>query len=85
MMAYHPNDRKVLPSWSAAARLARTYGSQTGWKYRVVRYRDWWMVKRTEKRCGPFKSWARDLGTVRMTISIGTSGAAGERSDTSTS
>jgi hypothetical protein len=79
-MAYHPNTRKVLPSWAAAARLARIYGSQTGRKYRVVRYRDWWMVRRTEKRCGPFKPWAKNLGTVRMTINIGTSGQAGSRS-----
>lgn len=69
---YRPNARKVLPSWDAAARLARTYGSQTGWKYRVVRYRDWWIVKRTERRCAPAEPRAVDLGTVRMTINIET-------------
>lgn len=71
-MTFRPNTRRVLPSWVEAARLARTWGSQTGRKYRVVRYRDWWMVKRTEKRCGPFKPWAKNLGTVRMTINVET-------------
>jgi hypothetical protein len=69
-MTFRPNTRRVLPSWSAAARLARTWGSQTGWKYRVVRFRDSWVVRRTDKRCGPFKPWARDLGVVRMTIEM---------------
>jgi hypothetical protein len=71
-VTFRPNTRRVLPSWIAAARLARIYGSQTGRKYRVVRYPDWWMVKRTAKCCGPFKPWARDLGTVRLTINVET-------------
>lgn len=76
LMAFHTHPRRILPSWLAAAQLAAQWGGQTGYKHRVIRTRGVWMVRRTDKRCGPFKPRAVDLGTVRMTINIET-GRAG--------
>lgn len=67
-MTFRPNTRRVYTSWGKAARDARTWGAQTGRKHRVQRYRQWWIVRRTDKRTGPFESWAKDLREVRMTV-----------------
>lgn len=71
-MSFKPNTRRVYTSWARAMCDARQWGSQTGRKHRVERYRDWWVVRRTAKRTGPFKPWAKDLGTFRMTVVIDT-------------
>lgn len=75
-MAFKPNTRRVYTSWARAACDARGWGSQTGWKHRVQRYRQWWVVRRTDKRIGPFKPWARNIGEVQMTIVINGDGAS---------
>lgn len=51
-MTFRPNYRgRVYTSWAQAADHARGWGNQTGWKYRVSRYRGhWWIVRPTRKR-----------------------------------
>jgi len=50
-MSFRPNYRaRVYTSWARAASDARAWGSQTGWKYRVSRFRDdRWIVRPTRK------------------------------------
>lgn len=67
-MSFRPNTRRVYTSWARAARHATTWGHQTGWKHRVQRYRDWYVVRRTKRRIGPFKPFAKYIGEVRLTV-----------------
>ena len=71
-MAYHTNTRRVFYSWRRAARIARSYGTQTGWKHRVCRVHGGYRVARTDRRVGPFKPFARWLGPepIRMVIEL---------------
>lgn len=50
-MSFRPNYRaRVYRFWRYAAADARTWGQQTGRKYRVSRFRDGWIVRPTTKR-----------------------------------
>lgn len=70
---FRPNNRaRVYSSWAKAASDARGWGWQTGFKYRILRFRDGWIVRRTSKRTGPFPPAVPVyIGEVRMTIEIG--------------
>lgn len=71
-MTFRPNTRRVYASWREAMCAARTWGSQTGRKHRVQRYRDWWVVRRTAKRTGPFPPpVGHCIGEVRLVIDMG--------------
>jgi hypothetical protein len=50
-MSFKPNYRaRVYRFWRYAVADARTWGSQTGRKYRVSRFRDGFVVRPTTKR-----------------------------------
>lgn len=78
-MSFRPNTRRVYTSWRKAVCDARGWGQQTGYKHRVQRYREWWIVRRTGKRTGPFPPAVPVyIGEVRLVIDLGPrSGASG--------
>lgn len=49
-MTFRPNYRaRVYTSWAKATSDARGWGNQTGFKYRVSRYRGGWIVRPTRR------------------------------------
>ncbi len=73
-MTFRPNNRaRVYSSWRKAVCDARGWGNQTGFKYRVARFRDGWIVRRTSKRIGPFPPPVGVfVGEVRMKVVLDT-------------
>jgi hypothetical protein len=71
-LSFKPNTRRVYTSFATAAEHARGWGYQTGRKHRIQRYREWWVVRRTTKRTGPFPPAVPVyIGEVRLVIDIG--------------
>ncbi len=66
---FRPNYRaRVCSSWREAIDLARGWGHQTGWKYRVSRFRSGWIVRPTRKRATvPRIGFMVNLGTGTVT------------------